>query len=316
MSKATPFNEVLDILVGTEDPFDAGVMYGLSGLGSVQLNNLERIWPTIEIERRRQLIQHLNTVSEANFEMDFRSINHMALEDPDSEVRRHAIEGLWEDETIHLLHKLVNIIRTDLSQDVRTSAIIELGRFILLGEYEEIGKADARMAQDVVLQILNSNEDFDVRRRALEAIANCGRDGISDMIREFYVHDEPTMRISAVFAMGRTCDSAWAAEIIDELNSPVPEMQYEAARAAGNIQLAEAIPHLARVIEETEDTEILEIAIWALGEIGGEAARKLVKQIITRAEAEEDEEILAAAEDAMDAASLPGDDLLLFDFEP
>jgi len=92
-------------------------------------------------------------------------------------------------------------------------------------------------------------------------------------------------------------------------------MQYEAARAAGHIGLDEAVPELIRLIEETDDTEILEIAIWALGEIGGEEARRALNAIITRAEADDDEEILAAAQDAYDAASMPGD-FLLFDFEP
>lgn len=316
MNKATPFSEMLDILVSSDEVFDSGLMYGLSGLSRNQINKLERVWSDIAPERRRNLIQHLNNVSEHNFELDFRSVNHMALEDTDSEVRRHAIEGLWEDESEQLMHKLVHMVQNDLSQDVRTAAISELGRFILLGEYEEIDASDARVVQDTVLHILHSNEDNDIRRRALESIANCGREGVHDAIREFYNHHEPSMRISAVFAMGRTCDSVWTDEIISELDSPSPEMQYEAARAAGTIQLAEAIPYLTRLLEETEDTEVLEIAIWALGEIGGEAVRKVLQQIIERAEAEDDAEILAAAEDALDMANLPGDDLWLFDFEP
>ncbi|MBN2471790.1 MAG: HEAT repeat domain-containing protein [Anaerolineae bacterium] len=315
MSKAKAFDDVLADLTGSSELFDAATVYGLSALNRQQLTALSDIWLTIAPERRGRLLQHLNTVSEANFEMDFRGINRLALSDPESNVRRIAIEGLWEDESLDYMHKLVGITREDPSLDVRAAALTELGRFILLGEYEEIPRADARLAQETVLQVLHSDEDNDIRRRALEAIANCSRPGVSDMIREFYAQDDISMRMSALFAMGRTCDAAWTEEILQELEGHVPELQYEAARAAGHIQIQEAIPYLRRMLEETDDTEILEIVIWALGEIGGEAARKILNKVIERAEAEGDEEILEAAEDALDAASLPGD-LMLFDFEP
>jgi len=315
MSKARDFQDILAILVDGSRPFDAATVYGLSGLDQQQLSRLSQDWPQIPVERRRSLLQHLNEISESNFELNFQDINHIALTDPDSEVRQHAIEGLWEDESIGYMRKLVEIVQHDVSQDVRCAAITELGRFILLGEYEAISRADARLSQDTVLHILHSDEDDELRRYALEAIANCGREGVSEMIREFYSSDELPLRMSAVFAMGRTCDEDWAPQIIRELGSPTPEMQYEAARAAGHIGLDEAVPALIRLIEETDDTEILEIAIWALGEIGGEEARRALNAIITRAEADDDEEILAAAQDAYDAASMPGD-FLLFDFEP
>ena len=72
---------------------------------------------------------------------------------------------------------------------------------------------------------------------------------------------------------------------------------------------------LARLLDEAEDREVLDIGIWALGEIGGEEARKLLNSIVAHAEEQDDEEILNAAQDALDAASLPGE-FLLFDFEP
>jgi len=309
------FASVLAALADESQPFTAATIYGLSGLGREQLTQLQANWDTYTVERRRKLLQHLNAVGETNFEMDFRDINHLALTDADSEVRQYAIEGLWEDESPALLHKLVAIAREDASLDVRAAAVIELGRFILLGEYEEIDESHAQLAQNIVLQIFHSNEDDELRRRALEAIANCGHPDIRQMILEMYEHHDIPLRMSAIFAMGRTCDTAWAPDIIREMNSSEPQLQYEAIRAAGHLELAEAVPHINRLIEETEDSEILEIAIWALGEIGSEAARQTLTNIITWAEAENEEELLEAAQEAYDSASLPGD-FLLFDFEP
>jgi HEAT repeat protein len=316
MTRNTPdFASILNTL-GTESlPISAETVYGLSALDRERLSQLEQHWTSLSPARRRKLLQLLNDSSEANFEMDFRDINHFALKDPDSEVRQYAIEGLWEDESLHLMHKLIQAANHDPSLDVRCAAVTELGRFLLLGEYGDIPDAQAAQARESVLNALHMDEEPELRRRALEAIANSSHEGVRDMIDEFYNHEDLRMRMSAVFAMGRTCDQDWAPEILQELQSQIPEMRYEAARAAGHTELAEAIPYLLRVIDETDDVEILEISIWALGEIGGDRARKALTEIVAHAEAQGDEQVYDAAREALDAASLPGD-LMLFDFEP
>jgi HEAT repeat protein len=308
--------DILANLGDEEHIIDAVVIYGLSGLDSNQIAQMAKAWPGYSVERRRKLLQMLNEASESNFELDFRAINHMALDDPDGETRRYAIEGLWEDESIAYMQRLVDIVRNDNSHNVRAAAIIDLGRFILLGEYEDISRGDAKLAQNTVLNVFNSDkEDIEIRRRALEAISNCGHPRMREMIEEFYRHPDLPMKMSAIFAMGRTCDSDWAPEVLEELQSDIPELQYEAARAAGHLELKEAIPYIATLIDVIEDTEVLEVAIWALGEIGGKKARELLQDIINNAEADGNDEIVEAAEEAMEMASLPGD-FLLFDFEP
>ncbi len=315
LKKKKPFSEVLSALAEPDHPLTAAVIYGLSDLDREQIAQLERAWPSYPVERRRALVEHLNEVSEANFDMDFRAINHLALTDLDAAVRRLAVEGLWEDESLSLMHKLVHIVQQDADPQVRAAAVAELGRFILLGEYEKISAADARLAQDTVLHVFHTETDNDLRRRALEAIANSCLDSVPGMIREMYASQEVKTRASALFAMGRTCDDMWATEILHELSSSEPELRYEAARAAGQMELQEAVPHLKRLIAESDDPEILEVAIWALGEIGGDQARRILTQVAARAEQQGDEEISAAARDALDAANMAGE-FLLFDFEP
>jgi HEAT repeat protein len=313
--KTTDFAEVLALVEDLAEPISSKVFYGLSGLDREKLDLLATRWPKLPVERRRTLLQALNEISEADFEMDFRDISHLALKDPDSEVRQYAVEGLWEDESLLFMHKLVQIVKHDTSLNVRAAAMVELGRFILLGEYGDIPDAQARMVQETVLEIYNSDEDDELRRRAVEALANCGHEAVHGMIEELYNHEDLPMRQSAVFAMGRTCDADWSPEILREMQSELSEMQYEAIRAAGHLELAEAVPVIARMIDETEDGEILDIAIWALGEIGGERARKILSDLGARAEAQDDEDLYDAAQEALNAANLPGEDFLLFDFD-
>jgi HEAT repeat protein len=158
------------------------------------------------------------------------------------------------------------------------------------------------------------SESLDVRRRALEAIANCGRAGVQERIREAYYADDLPMRASAVFAMGRSCDERWAPQVLEELASDYPEMRYEAARAAGELELRRALPQLIELAYE-DDRQIQEVAIWSLGEIGGSAARGALTELAALAEEVNDNELLDAIAEAQANATLADDDMLpLFDF--
>src|SRR5258708_20575836 len=105
------------------------------------------------------------------------------------------------------------------------------------------------------------------------------------------------MRASAVFAMGRSFDDKWAPTVLHELGSDEPQMRYEAARAVGELQLNDALPQLADMVAD-DDREIMEMAIWAFGEIGGDDARRLLEDVIERADESADGSIDHALEEA------------------
>jgi hypothetical protein len=90
-------------------------------------------------------------------------------------------------------------------------------------------------------------------------------------------------------------------------------MRYEAARASGELEIAEAVPQLGRLSREN-DREIQNVAIWSLGEIGGTQAMRLLSVLAEEAEEAEDDDLIEIIEDAIGSASLVGDELD-FDFD-
>jgi HEAT repeat protein len=76
--------------------------------------------------------------------------------------------------------------------------------------------------------------------------------------------------------MGRSADTRWEQEVQQELYSTAPEMRYEAARACGELQLSDAVSMLEELTEDA-DFEVQQAAIWALGQIGGDRARKILE---------------------------------------
>jgi hypothetical protein len=304
------FQRTVDLLNNPDAPLTADVIRSLSDLDGNLLDSFLALWPRLAVERRRSLISRLVETAETNFELDFSTIIHPALSDPDSEVRASAIEGVLEDSPHRVIEQLMQLAQNDPFSEVRAAAAQALGQFVLQGELGKLPPALNTRLQELVLTIYrNRKEDLDVRRRALEALGNCGRDGVTQLIREAYNADELPMRISAVFAMGRTCDDIWQGQIMQELNSEHPEMRYEAARAAGELELRPALPRLAELAYD-DDREVQEMSIWAMGEIGGRAATKVLNELAKMAESTDDEALIDTVEEALSASSLSGEDHL------
>lgn len=290
-----PLRTFLDELSQSAELPAQSSLYHLSHLDAEDTAHVSEVWPCLEVKLRRHVIRRLVELAEADIEVDFGAIFRLGLEDTDADVRTAAIEGLWEDEDVRLVPRLVECLREDDSVAVQAAAATSLGRFILLGELDKIRSAPRSLAYEGLLATYqNPEEHIETRRRALESLAYVGNETVTALIHESYEMPEERMHVSAVFAMGRSADSRWKRQVQQELLSPNPELRYEAARACGKLQLSEAVPELEDLAEDV-DPEVQEAALWALGQIGGDPA----KQILERYCYSEDEAIRAAAEAAM-----------------
>jgi len=289
------FKGFLEGLGASEIPLSISNLYHLSGISKGEMEAFRAVWPRLPVERRRAILRALVEIAEASFEADFNTIFSSCLSDEDEEVRAQAIEGLWEDESISILRSLVALVQGDPSVLVRGKAAAGLGRFVLLAELDELdSELGAEVREALFHTINNPQEVLEVRRRAVEAISFSGEEGVRKIIEAAYQDESRRMRVSALFAMGRSIDPYWGETLLRELKNPDPEMRYEAARACGELELREAVPILARLIED-DDREVQEAALWALGRIGGQAARRLLVACC-----ESDDEVVAeAAEEAL-----------------
>ncbi len=298
---------VLAHLADVERRPKLSTLFSLSDLGREELLRFQAVWDDLPTERRRWVARNLVELAEERVELYYHPIFRWLLGDPDPEVRVQAIEGLWEDEDVNLISPLARMLREDASEAVRAAAATALGRFVLLGELGEIEAALAMVAEKALLATIHTPEEsVEVRRRAVEAVAYSGEFGIRDIIRNAYYDEDDLMRISAVFAMGRSADRYWRRVVMAELNSDQPAMRFEAARACGELELREAVPGLARLVED-EDIEVRLAALWALGRIGGPEARRI---LLAHVESEV-EAIRDAAEEALEELAF-GEDVLRF----
>ena len=298
----------------TDGIYNATIFYGLSGLSADEFARVKPTWDGLDAEFRYKLVQQMADLSETNFDLDYEIIGQYALDDSNPDVRAAAIELLWDDESVTMMNRLIEMAQWDEAIGVRAAAASALGNFILQGELGEMDEHETARAQDAVVSLLNDeDEDVDVRRRALEAIANCSHEIVEGAIEDAYNSSDERMKASAIFAMGRTADDRWENIILREVDSSNPAFRFEAARASGELEIQEAVPTLGRLAREN-DAEIREAAIWSLGEIGGSQALRILSALAEEAQDLDDEDLMEQIEEAISSASLPGGDLD-FDFD-
>jgi HEAT repeat protein len=128
------------------------------------------------------------------------------------------------------------------------------------------------------------------------------RDEVTALIEAAYASPDENFQASAVFAMGRNGDQRWASQVLRELDSAKPEMRFEAARAAGELELTDAVAPLAQLAEDS-DQLVREAAIWSLGQIGGPEAKEALLQLLERADIDEEDPI----QDALDNLAFTDD---------
>jgi len=249
-------------------------------------------------DRRRELLARMAEAAEESFELEFSGLFRACLADADAAVRRTAVEGLWEDERPGLLGNLLAMLETDPDASVRAAVAVALGRFVYMAEGDELGERRAsRLRAALERAIEDPNEDIEVTRRAIEAISYSNDDRVRAIIDRAYQHPDMRMRESAVFAMGRNADPLWTETVLMEMQEGAPALRYEAARASGEMQLRRAVGTLIKMTREP-DVELQLMAIWALGQIGGERAERLLERLA----AGDDEVLSAAAADALEEA--------------
>lgn len=272
-----PLQIVLDELREGDRKPDQISLYYLSNLDAEEAERVRQVWTELPTDLRAELTSWLVELAEADFTLNFSAIFRIAMEDDDASVRETAIEGLWEDEDVRLVPPLTRHLLEDESANVRAAAAESLGRFILLGELRKIRSEPRRVAYEALVEAHQArDEDTEVQRRALESLAYVSDETVIASIREAYASPIEKMRISAIFAMGRSADTRWEQEVQQELFSTDPEMRYEAARACGELQISEAVSMLEELTEDA-DIEVQQAAIWALGQIGGDRAREILE---------------------------------------
>ena len=289
-------SEILTSLGDETMPLSYRLLGNLSDLNAQELQQFQTAWGDYSSARRLDILRALNHLAEENIQYDYRVIMRWTLTDADADIRVASVEGLWEDESPHLIPTFCALLRQDASADVRAAAALALGRYVLLGELGDIDDNSAEIAtQALMRRFHDETESLDVRRRALEAMAASSQPDISRLIENAFYDRERVMRVSALYAMGRSADPRWIPYLTPELEQDDAELRLEAVRALGELEARNAVPRIVQLIAREQDMEVRLAALMALGQIGGRDARRALEAALDW----DDDAVAAAAADAL-----------------
>ncbi|HEY70268.1 MAG TPA: hypothetical protein G4O08_06775 [Anaerolineae bacterium] len=295
---STKLQQLLSILRDDSLPLPVSRLPELSDLPPAQLKLLQDIWGHIPASRKYSLLVELGQLADLNFEYTFETINRFALNDEDIDVRRTAIENLWECEDITLAPALLRVLQDDSSSDVRAAAATALGPFLYLCEVTGRSSSLLREIEDGLLHITAKDPEAHVRMSALAALGYSSRPEIPSLIHEVYDLGDDVNKGTALVAMGRSASEDWSAILLAELHNPSPRLRSLAAQAVGEIELRASIPELVHLLEDV-DLDVRVSAIWALGQIGGSQAIRHLEALLEKTD---DEDEAALIDEALDHA--------------
>lgn len=316
MDNQVDFQFVLDALLNKDAPFPPTLLYELSSIQPDEINSLTAVWPEIMLERRRALLEDLESLTERDNLLDFDDIGRIALQDPDAQICINAMRLLWQAEDKHLVPQLIDFLKTHSEESVRTAAALALGPYVYLGEIDKLPAKLLHEIEEELLHAARQDPSELVRQRALESLGYSGRPEVPTILQAAYDSEEIAWLESALSAMGHSADDKWEPAVIKKLDHPDLSVQLAAVHAAGELMLDRARGHLLDMIEEEIfDEDLHTEVVWALSQIGGEGVRTAFETLIEMTKDPDETDLL---EDALDNLSFSEDEILfdLMDIDP
>ena len=266
--------DFLNDLSDQDKPLKYSKLLQVSGLSTDETTEFKTGWNLLPQVRKLELLEKLVALSEDNLELDFSGVFRACLEDSDEDVRAQTTRGLRESEDRAIIRPLIELLHHDPSPKVRSAAGITLGKFATMAQDGKLISRDEDRIREALMAVISGNEeDVEVRRRAIEAIACFDYPGVDEIIREAYQSREQKLVQSSIYAMGQSSNPEWLTTVVTEMEHEDPAIRYEATIASGKLGDESMAPQLIRLLQD-EDAQVQLAAVRALGYIGGPLAKR------------------------------------------
>jgi HEAT repeat protein len=294
-------NDVIANLIDLSKPFNPQYLHFFSDISTDNLELIKAIWADIDPTRKYNLLKDLETLMEVDTLVSCDDFGYFALDDEDPLVKSQAIHLFWETSDIKLISTFVDFLKNNPNNDVKQAAASVLGRFVLLGELDEIPEESANQVQDFLISEYLSTPNTITKQRILESLGYSSREKVNQFIKLALKKNDKDWQLAALLAISRSVDPKWGKVVMEKLNDIDPEIQIEAIKAAGELEIASAKDFLIKLLSNTESYEEAHLqAVWALAKIGGSDVLEVLEEMIESSEDEEEIEILELAIDSLD----------------
>jgi len=282
-------------------PFDLQFLQFFSDISYDDLKKVKKVWSKVSQQRKVSLLQELENLMRIDTLISCDDFGVFALDDEDPVIKSQAINLLWECVDQNLATRFMSLLLEDKDPALSASAASGLGKFVLLGELDEIPQDLSKKIQNTLVEKYVSSSDQQLKQSILESLGYISSSQINEFITEAIKRPEKEWVLSALFAISRSANENWSKIILKKLDDLDPDVQLEAIKAAGELEIADAKETIIELLESSSPEEEIHLqAIWSLSMIGGNDIQVLFQKMIDSSDSEKEAAMLEMAMDNLE----------------
>ncbi|OQA24048.1 MAG: HEAT repeat protein [Chloroflexi bacterium ADurb.Bin344] len=288
-NKKNKFSDILSELRENNRELTYKEIQSFSDLSEENLAQFRQTWNLLSNKRKEMFFELLLVEFMSNTLMDFSEIALIGLNDEDPIIRRGSLKLLMDNRKSYFLDRLISISKQDPDTEVRLDAISTLGYFLMDTDTAERGKNKAEKVLKALESLMESTDKM-TRLRVMEALAYVDHPSIIPLVYDSLTSDIDTEIASGLRAVQNSLNRRWAANVIENLDHPNPDVQYEAIKAVGELQLKRARNRILSLLARFDqlDDDILDATILTASQLGGNQVKEMIEMIEEIFEDEED----------------------------
>ena len=288
-NKKNKFSDILSELRENNRELTYKEIQSFSDLSEENLAQFRQTWNLLSNKRKEMFFELLLVEFMSNTLMDFSEIALIGLNDEDPIIRRGSLKLLMDNRKSYFLDRLISISKQDPDTEVRLDAISTLGYFLMDTDTAERGKNKAEKVLKALESLMESPDKM-TRLRVMEALAYVDHPSIIPLVYASLTSDIDAEIASGLRAVQNSLNRRWAANVIENLDHPNPDVQYEAIKAVGELQLKRARNRILSLLARFDqlDDDILDATILTASQLGGNQVKEMIEMIEEIFEDEED----------------------------
>jgi len=288
-NKKNKFSDILSELRENNRELTYKEIQSFSDLSEENLEQFRQTWNMLSNKRKEMFFELLLVEFMSNTLMDFSEIALIGLNDEDPIIRRGSLKLLMDNRKSYFLDRLISISKQDPDTEVRLDAISTLGYFLIDTDTAERGKNKAEKVLKALESLMESPDKL-TRLRVMEDLAYVDHPSIIPLVYASLTSNNDTEIASGLRAVQNSLNRRWAANVIENLDHPNPDVQYEAIKAVGELQLKRARNRILSLLARFDqlDDDILDATILTASQLGGNQVKEMIEMIEEVFEDEED----------------------------
>ena len=276
----------------------------LSDLSRERSERLRKVLAEMEDGPRSAFYRAMDESSLNSYEYNFAPIANIGIDDPEGDIRAASIHVLGFEDDRETGERILDAAQNDPDLRARIAAIEILGQYMFESAVENRIPVNKQRLQKVLADLIENRDEM-VRRAAVVSYAVSEDERVKEIVSGYLAGNDREELIAGLTAVRHALGEDWDESVLELIRHDDEDVCREAIRAAGALQLREALPALYEIISRFDriPPELLIVTAEAVAEIGDESSLDVL-ETLGEAVVDMDEKITDAVDDCIDTLNM------------